>query len=708
LSSNDITIANPNGGTVTVTGITTDSAGDVFLIGNLNGTASFGGQKIHSTANTSGSGFVAKLSSGGTGDWAQVLGGPTGNSAYNDTASGLAVSSSGSSVYVGVNYIGTLDLPGGGTLVTPQADDQSTVLQLNGSTGTTNYDIQLGSNPIGNSPVNQIVLDNSGNLYVTGGFYDLKDLTASTTSEASVFTGGGATGTITVPGSPHYFGQGLYVLKATASSGALSWVTPVNTAGGDLDGSAIAVNNSGTVFMVGALGSNQFGAASNSPTLATTGGNLGGFVAAINSSGTFQWEQAIQSGSVTVGGKTEYSADSLTGVAVDESGNPIVTGTFGDGAILNPGNSTQQTLPAHLSQSGSSLSSATRAFVEKFNSSGTSQWVSVEGGAAGSTLSTDNGGHIIVDGAGNIVASGVISGNTGGNAVFGSTTIASPGSVANAYMWTMNDQTGSTEFAGSFTSSAAGGYPVDGALAINNTTGSDFYIALNTGGLIDINPTSATNNVSASANGGLIEVSLTDQGQAGCFAAGTRIATPYGEVAVEDLREGDLVLSHLSGQAVPVQWIGHRFVDCSKHPRTDLVWPVRVRAGAFGASTPHSDVFLSPDHAVFVDGVLVPVHLLINTRSIEQVPAASVTYYHIALPEHGVVLAHGLPAESYLDIGDRREFDNGGGVTALFANFSSETTPRAWEVRGCARLVVTGPELSAIRAGLSAEVARAA
>jgi len=39
-----------------------------------------------------------------------------------------------------------------------------------------------------------------------------------------------------------------------------------------------------------------------------------------------------------------------------------------------------------------------------------------------------------------------------------------------------------------------------------------------------------------------------------------------------------------------------------------------VTAGAFGAGRPHRDLRLSPEHAVFVDGVLIPVHLLVNAR----------------------------------------------------------------------------------------------
>ena len=54
---------------------------------------------------------------------------------------------------------------------------------------------------------------------------------------------------------------------------------------------------------------------------------------------------------------------------------------------------------------------------------------------------------------------------------------------------------------------------------------------------------------------------------------------------------------------------------------------------------PTCDLFLSPDHAVFVNGALVPVKLLINGTSIAQVKRSSVTYCHVELPRHDVIFA---------------------------------------------------------------------
>lgn len=152
--------------------------------------------------------------------------------------------------------------------------------------------------------------------------------------------------------------------------------------------------------------------------------------------------------------------------------------------------------------------------------------------------------------------------------------------------------------------------------------------------------------------------------------------------------------------AVPVIWIGHRVIDCSRHPDPRNVWPVCVTKGAFGDNRPHRDLYLSPDHAIFVDDVLIPVRHLINGSSILQMPVRHVTYYHVELACHGVLLAEGLPAESYLNIGQRGDLGDDN-LISLHPDFASRT----WEAAGCAPLVVSGPRLAAVRARLDANVA---
>jgi Hint domain len=178
-----------------------------------------------------------------------------------------------------------------------------------------------------------------------------------------------------------------------------------------------------------------------------------------------------------------------------------------------------------------------------------------------------------------------------------------------------------------------------------------------------------------------------------CFLSGTHIDTIDGPVAVEALHENALVPVLLGRCAMPVRWIGRRSVDCARHPKPEQVWPVRVAANAFGRGSPRRTLYLSPDHAVYVDGALIPAKHLINGDTIVQQPMDRVTYYHVELPRHEVLWAEGLAVESYLDTGDRSGFENGGGPLALYPDFAS----RAWEADGCAPMIVTGPRLDAVR-----------
>jgi hypothetical protein len=183
-----------------------------------------------------------------------------------------------------------------------------------------------------------------------------------------------------------------------------------------------------------------------------------------------------------------------------------------------------------------------------------------------------------------------------------------------------------------------------------------------------------------------------------CFCAGTRIACLDGERTVETLVPGAFV--RVAGaEYAEITWIGHRRVDCTPHPKPEDVWPVRVRANSFANRIPHRDLLLSPDHAVFIDGVLIPIRYLINGRTIVQERVDNVTYYHVELPSHDVILAEGLPCESYLDTGNRGAFANGGTSIQMHPDFAL----KVWETQACAELVVNGPNLEAAKSVVLAQ-----
>jgi hypothetical protein len=175
-----------------------------------------------------------------------------------------------------------------------------------------------------------------------------------------------------------------------------------------------------------------------------------------------------------------------------------------------------------------------------------------------------------------------------------------------------------------------------------------------------------------------------------CFAAGTRIAAEHGDVAVEDLRAGDRVVTLEAGSRVlqTVRWIGRRRLDLRSHPNSALVAPVRIRGGAFTDGVPNRDLVVSPDHAILTEGGLMMARQLINHGTIcQETDTPSVEYFHVLLDRHAILLAEGLPAESYLDTGNRGFFDNGGEPLVLHPDLTDEANYPTREASSCAPFV---------------------
>jgi phospholipase/lecithinase/hemolysin len=144
---------------------------------------------------------------------------------------------------------------------------------------------------------------------------------------------------------------------------------------------------------------------------------------------------------------------------------------------------------------------------------------------------------------------------------------------------------------------------------------------------------------------------------ASCFCAGTMIGTEAGPKPVEALQPGDFVV--VRGGLAQVGWIGRRHIPLAGMARSCLARPVRIPAGSIDVGMPARDLLLSPEHAVFIDGVLVPARALCGCGGIAVDPAITeVSYYHIALDRHDIVLAEGLACESWLDTGNRAMFEN--------------------------------------------------
>lgn len=188
-----------------------------------------------------------------------------------------------------------------------------------------------------------------------------------------------------------------------------------------------------------------------------------------------------------------------------------------------------------------------------------------------------------------------------------------------------------------------------------------------------------------------------------CFLIGTRILTRRGEVAVEELEVGDEATTLVGGRFARITWIGKRVLDTARARTPADVWPLRVRAGAFGDGMPHRDLFLSPDHAVHVNGALIPVRYLENGITVARAPMRHVTYYHVELERHDVLVVEGMATESYLDTGNRGDFD-GTHRDPTRAEADEAAARRIWAERACAPLHTSGPVVAEARRMLDTRI----
>lgn len=191
----------------------------------------------------------------------------------------------------------------------------------------------------------------------------------------------------------------------------------------------------------------------------------------------------------------------------------------------------------------------------------------------------------------------------------------------------------------------------------------------------------------------LIPISAVNAQNPACFVAGTEILTPRGHVAVENLTLGDHIITRL-GTIRPIRWIGQRRITHHGQKLPPALAPVRILADAFGPGMPRRALSLSPDHGIYFEGALIPVKHLINGATITNAnPPQNVHYFHLELDRHDIVLAEGLPCESYLDTGNRSAFENGA------AHFGRR---KSWDHDAAAPLCTQGKTLQKLRTSLLA------
>lgn len=286
---------------------------------------------------------------------------------------------------------------------------------------------------------------------------------------------------------------------------------------------------------------------------------------------------------------------------------------------------------------------------ETLNAAGSAIGVLIDFGSGGGVAEGGSGSDTIISGSGN----NTLSGGAGSNFFF-----IDNGNAGNAVMITDFNTSDALVLSGYGLS--------EGQLALStaSTVGGSVVVRLSDGTSIRFLGIRSRSDLFTRAN---IIVATA------CFRSGTRIAQWCRGVGlvqnrIENLRLGDLLAT--PDGAHPITWIGQRRL-CP--PAADKM-PVRVRAHAFAPNQPTHDLFLSPDHAVFTEGVLIPIRALINGTTIAAAPEPDVTYFHVQLSTHAVIYAEGLACETYLG-GDEADFDQQTGTQATAA-FLSPLAPR--------------------------------
>jgi hypothetical protein len=202
----------------------------------------------------------------------------------------------------------------------------------------------------------------------------------------------------------------------------------------------------------------------------------------------------------------------------------------------------------------------------------------------------------------------------------------------------------------------------------------------------------------ATDNSGLTQLSLqygsTDihTFAVACYCRGTHILTRSGGVRAEDLKIGDDVATR-TGAFRPIKWIGKRsysgrFAAGQKH-----ILPICFKAGSLADNVPRCDLWISPHHAMYLEGVLIEAKDLVNDVSIVQAEhVESVEYFHIELDTHDVIIAEGALSETFVDDDSRGIFHNAHEYSLLYPEQRHQH-----DVRYCAPRCDSGYEVEAAR-----------
>ncbi|MDS9469416.1 Hint domain-containing protein [Paracoccus sp. MBLB3053] len=169
-----------------------------------------------------------------------------------------------------------------------------------------------------------------------------------------------------------------------------------------------------------------------------------------------------------------------------------------------------------------------------------------------------------------------------------------------------------------------------------------------------------------------------------CYRRGTMILTERGEIAIEDLRQGDSIVCRFGGLR-KIRWIGHQHFDgASAHKERAICFA----PGSISEGMPRRPLFVSQGHSMLIGEILVLAANLVNGITVTRAPLQDeLDYFQIDFGAHDLVLADGAWSESFADCGDFRDsFDN---VAEFRASFPDHVAPS--EPLLCAPRPISGP-----------------
>jgi autotransporter-associated beta strand protein len=395
--------------------------------------------------------------------------------------------------------------------------------------------------------------------------------------------------------------------------------------------------------------------------------------------------------SVTLGtGQTSGETTTISGDIADEGGN----GGTGAGSLIIAGAGTVALTGDNSFTGGTTVESGT---------------LLIDGSTANSAVTVDSGGTfggtgtagaVTVEKGGAFapgdpstftVASLTLNSGAAFDEQIGGTALGTGG--AGGYDQTVVESGGTITLAGAtldvslvngFTPSVGNAFTI-----INNETGnpvSGTFAGLAQGATFEADNTWFQISYDGGASN---DVTVTD---VACYCAGTLVRTPCGNKRVEKLQIGDELMT-ASGAGRPIKWIGRRsYLGRFVMGRKDIL-PVCIKAGALADNVPKRDLWISPNHAMYLDGVLIEAKDLVNGVSVVQAESVKqVEYFHIELESHDVIIAEGALSESFIDDDSRGMFHNAHEYRVMYPKDAATAIARY-----CAPRLDEGYELDTIR-----------